>query len=494
MLDDLRQFIAALETRGELARIKTGVDWDEELGAVAEESIIREQPALLFENVKGYDHSHGQKVLVNTNVTSFRRVLLAAGLPEDLHPMAAIQATRQRVRHPLKPAPVSSGPCQEVIETGDRVNVLEFPVPKWHPADGGRYILTWGALITRDPETGQTNAGLYRGMVHDRNRVGLMIATGADAWKHARKYEAAGRKSMPAAIVIGPEPVTPMVACVSFPGGVSEYDIVGAIRGEPLPVVRCQTSDLEVPASSEIVLEGELLLDPAAFLPEGPFGEYPGYYSTLKPRPRPVFQVNCVTHRHDPIFQGYMEGMNSIFPRNKTWSFLEVIPIWNALEAHGVPGITGVYGGDAHPTSHHILFVSIDKMYYGHEREVAGALWSMPGAFQFAKYVVVVDSDVDITDISQVMAAIATRVRTPEDIVVFPGWKGGHLDPSVSPEAREATGGTGRWDRVLIDATWPSEWKPRPEWGGLAHPPACQSSPEMRRLVRQKWKEYGLPG
>jgi 4-hydroxy-3-polyprenylbenzoate decarboxylase len=186
--------------------------------------------------------------------------------------------------------------------------------------------------------------------------------------------------------------------------------------------------------------------------------------------------------------------MASVYPKYKTWSLLEVVPIWNALEQYGIPGITGVYGGDSHPTSHHIIFVSIDKMYYGHERQVATAIWSGLGLIGslIGKYVVVVDADVDISDTSQVLAAISNRVRPLEDIVIFPGTTGGILDPSVPFEMREMTPGAGRWDRVLIDATWPSEWKPREEWGGLNHPPACQADGKMLEKVHQRWQEYGF--
>ncbi|MBI4318614.1 MAG: UbiD family decarboxylase [Chloroflexi bacterium] len=491
--DDLRSFVDALEKNGELVRVKAQVDWDDEIGAIAEESMRRQGPALLFENIKGHEETHGRRVLVNTMVTSIRRPLAAVGLPENTHPLEAIGILRAKYRERIKPRLVSTGPCKEVIEKGDQVNLLEFPTPRWHPLDGGRYIQTWGAIVTKDPNSGWQNVANYRGMIHDRNKMVMLITPSQHAWLHARRHEAQGAKSMPMAIALGCEPVTHMVSCIKVPEGVDEYDVIGAMRGEALPVVKCETVDLEVPATAEIVLEGELLLDPQTYLPEGPFGEYPGYYSKVGSDPSTVFQVNCVTHRKDPILHGMMAELSSAYPRFRDWSFLEIVPIWNALEDCGVPGITGVYGGDSHMTAHHILFVSINKMYYGHTRQVAAALWSgLACLANQGKIVVVVDSDVDISDTSQVLAAIANRVRPAVDIVIFPGCAGGDLDPSLSPEIRRMAGGIGAWDRVLIDATWPFEWQPRPEWGGLSHPPTCQSDEGMLAKVRERWSEYGL--
>ncbi len=492
MFKDLREFIQALEAKGELVRIKAEVDWDEEIGAIAEEALRRDQPALLFENVKNHQKTHGRKLLVNTGLTSYRRVLMAFGLPDEMHPMEALKILKERCRQRIKPALVSKGPCKEVIEVGEKINLFEFPAPKWHPKDGGRYIVTWGAVITKDPETGRVNAGLYRGQLQDSNKITLFFAGSKHAVLNMKKYQAMGKTTMPVAIALGSTPVVDFVSCSPFPYGASEYELIGAIQQEPLEVIKCETIDLEVPATAEIVLEGELLFDPATFLLEGPFGEYPGTYISLEPKLRPVFQVKCVTHREDPILHGCWEGYAGFVPKAKPWDWLGPVSLWHTLEDAGVPGITGIYGGDCAPTSHAIIFVSIDQMHYGHAKQIASALWSIGSALNQSKIVVVVDSDVDITDKTAVLTAIAQRVRPGEDITIFPGTPGGALDPSVSPEIREMTKGVGKWDRVVIDATWPFEWKPRAEWGGESHPPFCNAREEMLEKVRQRWQEYGL--
>lgn len=492
MFKDLREFIQALETKGDLVRIKAEVDWNEEIGAIIEEALHRDQPALLFENIKDHQDTHGKKLLTNTQLGSFHRILTAFGLPDDTHPIAALKILKERCRKRIKPRLVSNGPCKEMIEMGEQVNLYEFPAPKWHARDGGRYIFTWGAIVTKDPETGWVNAGLQRGQLQDKNKMTIGLIEKSHALVHGMKYEAIGKRRMPMAVVLGCPPVVPFVACAPFPKEVDEYDVVGAIQQEPLEVVKCETVDLEVPATAEIVLEGELLLDRSTFIPEGPFGEYPGTYLTLDSLPRHVFEVKCVTHREDPILHGIMEGMGPHVSQAKSFPYLETIGLWHNLEDMGVPGIKGIYPGDSLGIGHPIILVSIDNMYYGHARHVATALWSTHGKELQSKIVIVVDSDVDITDKNAVFNAIAQRVRPMDDITIFPGTIGGALDPSVSPEIREMTGRGGRWDRVIIDATWPIEWKPRQEWGGERHPLPCSASEELLEKVRQRWQEYGL--
>ncbi|MFC1938261.1 UbiD family decarboxylase [Chloroflexota bacterium] len=492
IVKDLRQFIQILEEKGDLLRIKAEVDWNDEIGAIIEEALRRDQPALLFDNVKDYKETECNKLLVNTALGSFSRILTAFGLPDDMHPMEAIRIMKDRCRQRLKPILLSEGPCKEVKKFGEQVDLFELPVPKWHARDGGRYILTWGAAVTKDPETGWVNAGLYRGMIQAKNKMSIALIEKQHAWLHAMKYEAMGKKSMPIAISLGSPPVVPFVACATFPKGVHEYDVVGAIQQEPLELVKCETVDLEVPATSEIILEGEYLLDPATFMQEGPFGEYPGTYLRLKSIPRNIIEIKCITHRKNPILHGHMEGMGPHVPQSKSFPYLETISLWHSLEDIGVPGITGIYPGDSLGVSHPVTLVSIENMYYGHSRHVATALWSVHGKEHTSKIVIVCDSDVDITDKNAIFNAIAQRVRPMEDISIFPGTIGGALDPSVLPEIREMTGQVGRWDRVVIDATWPIEWQSRPEWDGGRHPVYCSASKELLEKVRKRWPELGF--
>lgn len=490
---DLREFLTKLEERKLLYRVNSEVDWNEEIGTLAQEVGVRGGPALLFENIKGHKDTAGRKLVIDVP-GSLQRLSLALNLPENSHPRDIIPIFRKRIKRPIKPILVSKGPCKEVVKKGDELNLLEFPVPKLHAKDGGRYIMTYCMVISKDPDTGWVNAGTYRGMIHDRNSIGILYHPTQHQGVHGRKYEAMG-KPMPMAVVIGVEPALFIPSCTPFPVGVDEYNMMGALREEPIEVVPCETIDLPVPANAEIILEGEMSLDPSTFKPEGPFGEYPGHYSTIWSEPAPVYKVNCVTHRKDPILESTTLGVGPHLAPTGT-DFLGAVGfsslVWDHLEAHGVQGITGVWM-DPHSLATNV-FISINKLYYGHAKQVAAALWGSPISFEIGKFVIVVDSDVDIFDLSKINAAIANRVQGAKDVVVYPWNFGGPLDPGNSPEVKRLTGGIGNWDRVLIDATWPFEWEPREEWGGLKHPPKCLAEEEMLHKIRKRWKEYGLEG
>lgn len=488
---DLREFLNELENRGTLRRIKVKVDWDQEIGAIAQEAAARGEGALLFENIKDHNDTPCTKLVIDT-LGSWQRLMIALGMPEDSHPLNVVKKWKERAKELMKSHLVDEGPCKEVIKKDSDVNLFEFPAPKLHGKDGGRYITTWAVTITRDPDTRWINAGIYRGMIKDKNQIGMLYTPPQHWSKHGRKYMAMG-KPMPMAIIIGIDPITMMVAGSPVPAGVNEYDVIGGIRRKPLEVIRCETLDLEVPANAEIVLEGAICLDPKTFELEGPYGEYPGYYTTLWAEPRPVFEVKCVTHRKDPVFGSVSTGLGPDLTAGGSCFMAAVgysAAIWEHLERAGVEGVTGVWcDPDVVSTN---IFVSIDKLYYGHARQVAAAIWGTSLSSRVGKFVVVTDSDVDITNLKKVNAAIANRTQGAKDIVIYPGTFGGPLDPGNSPEVKEMTGGIGNWDRVLIDATWPFEWKPRQEWGGLRHPPSCLAEPEVVERIRKKWKDYGL--
>ena len=484
----LREFLKKLESAGQLKRVQAEVHWDQEITAISQESLMRRGPALLFENIANYRKTHGKRVAVGM-IESLERAKIAMELPPTASRRDMVQIWRERVAQPVPPKLVRTGPCKEVIEKGKDVDLLEFPVPKIHSRDGGRYLLTWCLVVTKDPENGWVNVGVYRGMVLDKSRIAVYYLPFQHWGLQGRKYRQKG-KSMPVAAVIGVEPITNWVAATAVPSGACEYDIAGAIRGVPVELVKCETVDLEVPSTAEIVIEGEMSLDPAEFQPEGPFGEYVGHYVSINSR-APVMKVKCVTHRKDPISTTRMVGVVSPSVVTEQGTFLGISNdafTLNELEARGIHGVREIRG--AGPAGM-ITIVSLDQLYYGHAKEVALALWSLK-AHYWRKIVIVVDSDVDITDLDKVMVAVATRTRPGQDILIFPGTPGGTLDPSNHPEVLRKTDGVGNWDRVLIDATWPMEWEPREEWGGLRHPPSCLATEEILQKVRRRWKEYGL--
>ena len=485
---DFREYLSRLEEAGELRRVNTRVDWDEELGAVTLEGLIRKSPALLFDNIKDHQDTHGKKVVVNF-IESVNRGRIALEVPLKMPNAEIVQLLRTRFRHPIKPVMVSGGSCKEVIEKGKDVNLLELPAPKIHHLDGGRYLMTWSTVITKDPESGWVNVGTYRGMIHNKTSLGILCGATHHGSVHMRKWRSLGHRMMPMAVAIGVDPLALICSATSFPAEVSEFDMVGGMRQAPMELTRCETIDLEVPAHSEIVLEGEITLDPADFLPEGPFGEYTGHYVTLKDEPRHVFHVKCITHRHDPILTSRYVGpvSPSLTTEQSAFQGLAASAVtWNHLEDRGVEGLVGIRSAGPGGA---ISILSIKQAYYGHAKQIASTLWGFSGG---GKVTIVVDDDVDISDLNKLMVAIANRVRPAEDVQVFRGFPGGGLDPSNHPDVLIKTDGAGNWDRLLIDATWPFDWEPRAEWGGLKHPPSCVTEGPINDAIRQRWKEYGI--
>ncbi|MDY6862428.1 MAG: UbiD family decarboxylase [Thermodesulfobacteriota bacterium] len=488
---DLREFLNLLEEKRELVRITEEVDWDEEIGALSQEAIFRKAPAFICENIRDAKDTPGKKLAMNY-LCGWKRINLALGLPIDTPPREIVSFWKNRIKNPIKPVVIKDGPCKENIKKGEEVNLYDFPQPKLHSLDGGRYMLTWHLDITKDPDSEWVNCGLYRGMVLDRNSIGRLVVPVQHWAMHGRKYQAQGKK-LPLAVSIGTDPVGVMVACAQFPTGVNEYDMWGAVRGEPVELVKCETLDLMVPAQSEIVLEGEIDLNPETFRLEGPFGEYPGYYSSVKPEKRPVFKVNCVTYRNDPILTSGQIGLGpNLVPADCDYmtAISNVAQAWDHLERCGVEGIENV-AFDLNSVGT-VIYIAIKKLYYGHAKQVAAALWGGNLSIYLGKYVIVVDSDIDVWDRGMVTSAICNRTFPGKDIVIYPGTFGGVLDPGTPVEIKQKVGGVGHWDRVLIDATWPFEWEAKEEWGGERHPLQCISSPVSLDKVRTKWEKYGF--
>ncbi|MFC1860829.1 UbiD family decarboxylase [Chloroflexota bacterium] len=484
--NDLREWIALLEKEGELARIKAKVNWDLEIGGIAQKIFDTEGPAVLFENIKDHENTNGKKFFT-ASLSTYPRIALALGLTKDTHPREIINTYMERVKKPVKPVMAKSAPVKENIFFGDDVDLLQLPVPRWHHHDGGRFIGTFDGVVTKDPETGWTNIGLYRREAHDRNHTGLVIVQGSHIWRHWRSHRKLGKKTMPIAVVNGWDPVLPMTACSAQSVGVCEYDIMGALRQKPVELVKCETIDLEVPASAEIVYEGEISLDIGDFKPEGPFGEYTGYYSRGRD-PKPVINVKCLTHRNDPILQGTMEGI-PVNEDHRVESINHSALIWNKLNEY----IVGVTGVNAHPsTTWANLFIQIDNSYVGQVFQVACAVWGMELSNYVGKNIIVVDKDIDIFDLNKIMWAIAYRVDPNKDIKTFPGRLGAADITEPISENRIGTGiylGT----HMLIDAT--KKWFGLPradEFFGEKFPPVAYPDAETMKLVESRWKEYGL--
>jgi 4-hydroxy-3-polyprenylbenzoate decarboxylase len=480
---DLRKWIKKLESEEELARVGEKVDWDLEIGGITQETFDRKGPALLFENIKDHEATFCTKLFAGS-IASYSRVAMMLGVPKDTQQPDLIKIWRERSKKPIKPVIVDSGLCKKNILKGDDVDLFQFPVPKWHDRDGGRYIGTFDGVVTKDIETGWMNVGLYRQMIHDRNNTGISIAMGQHIWTHWKKEGKGGR--MPVAVAIGWDPILPAVAGASFPRHVCEYDIMGALRQEPVELVKCETSDLYVPAACEIVLEGEVSTDPSSFRDEGPFGEYTGHYSS-KASPQPVFHVNCITFRDDPIYQGTLEGM-PINEEHILCSIVHSAAVWDLLDERMV-GKTTAVNVDA-STGWANVFVQIDNSYYGQVHQVAANVWSWEKSTGIGKNIIVVDEDVDVYDLTKVLWAIAYRVRPSQDIIVYPGWVI-RLDPVIHPRDKTYPGPY-KGERLLVDATKPFDNPEAEDWFGLNFPPLAYPDRGTMAKVRAKWHKYGI--
>lgn len=492
----LREWMEKLEKAGQLKRITAEVDWDLEMSAITRRIANRGGPALLYENIKGYKNTLCRKVFEN-GLGSREKIALSLSLPMDTSYREIINVVKERIVRLVEPVKVASGPVKQNIVRGDAVNLYEFPAPRYNKLDGGRYINTRGCCVTMDPDTKILNVGLYRGMIGEKGKSIPVLMIPNQHWgRHWLKHKQRGDE-MPVAVVYGWDPI--LVICASFdchPTGHSEYEVVGGLRGEPVELVKCETSDLYVPATAEIVVEGRMSADPKTFELEGPFGEYPGFYGG-QTRPRPTIRVDCITYRNDPIFRGGLCGADpsGLIEVNHWLTPFKLAQIWESLEATGVPNITGIWGDLV--THGHDLRISIDKIYRGHAKQVAAAFWGLKSSRHAGKILTVVDKDIDVFDDEAMAWARVWRSNADLGAVqFFSGTAATPLDPSVPLSQRdELKYGEGKWTRVFIDATVNWELEIEKEYAGMREPPRCtEITPETAKLITRRWKEYGLEG
>ena len=525
---DLRDWITALERAGELKRISTEVDPVLEIAEITDrvskgsaKSYGRAGgPALLFENVK---RANGVPVLIN-QFGSERRMQMALGV-DGLDEIAERIRQLLNMKSPegflekLKmlpmladmgrffPRTVATGPCKEVIKKKD-FSLLDFPVLQCWPQDAGRFI-TLPCVITRDPKTGKRNVGMYRMQIYDatsagmhwqrqkvaaehyRDRLRMAAAPGSGKPRGAQPPSAvrAGvdimarsgggsvlaegdrpSGTMEVAVAIGTEPALTFSAIVPAPPDIEEFIIAGFLRQQPVELVKCETVDLEVPASAEIVLEGYVKLD--ELRTEGPFGDHTGFYSLEDEYP--VFHVTCITHRKDPIYATTIVGKP---PMEDAWMGKAVERIFLPLMRLTLPEIVDV-NLPVEGVFHNLMIVSIRKSYPGHARKVMNGIWAL-GQAMFTKCIVVVDEDVNVQDIGDVVLKVFNNIDPERDIQFTLG----PVD-SLDHTARLANFGS----KMGIDATrkWPTEGFTRP-W-----PDEILMDEKTKSLVDKKWKELGL--
>jgi 4-hydroxy-3-polyprenylbenzoate decarboxylase len=463
---DLRGFIDAAQRLGEL-RVVNGADWDLELGAVTEVAARAAHPkVVLFDNIKGYPP--GYRVLANA-VCSPATTGLAFGLDPALSGMDMVKAWKQRLGSysPLKPVEVSRGLITENTETGAQVDLLKFPAPRWHEQDGGRYIGTGCMVIMEDPDGRWTNAGTYRVCVHDKDTLGIWISPGKHGRLIREKYWAQGR-GCPVVISFGQDPVLAKVASWYEAWGVSELEIAGWLFGEPVKVIRGKETGLPIPATSELAIEGYIVPPAEDSRSEGPFGEWTGYYASGT-RHEPVVKVKNLFYRNDPIIFGMPPGISG-----KSVP-LSSANVWLALEQAGVTDVQGVWEYQ----TRYITAISIKQKYGGHAKRTAMALLGSTYGYH-RRFVIIVDDDVDPSNIDDVLWALATRCDPATAInVITEAWST-PLDPRITPDARAARNFTN--SVAVINACQPYHWKDQ-------YAKTCYFPEATRKQTYEKWKD-----
>lgn len=476
MWRDLREWLRVAEEIGELAQLE-GVDPKIELSAIAQVNAKNNGPALLFKKLKGYEES-GFRLLTNV-VGNIKLFNLTVGFDINLSLREAIEKLRDMPNRWEKEAAsypieyVGTADLLENVEMGERVDLTKFPVPILHEKDGGPYIGTGHVVITADPDSGKINAGTYRAQLFEKNVVGLYISPGKHGALHMNKYFQRN-ESMPVVMVFGPDPLLFMLGGTEVPTGTSELEYYGAIRGEPMKVIRGNITGLPIPANSEIAIEG--YVHPGKTRIEGPFGEWTGYYASGA-RPSPIVEVKALYYRRDAILNVAVPSKGSLCDHTFWRSVWRSSLIYSELTKLGIPNIKGVYA----PTfggSRQFVIVSIKQSYPGHATQVGYLASQLRSSAYMGKWVVVVDDDVDPYDIDDVMWAVCTRADPAEMGVIRKAWASA-LDPLWSKSTPPSKNTN---NRGIIFAVKPYE---RLE----EFPEVSAASQELRQEVFSKWSK-----
>ena len=466
-MKSMRDFIAQAESEGMLKRIKAEVDWDLELSHIAKLNEEKQGPALLFENVKDYDSP-----VITSVCTTTERLALIMNEPRESTLVDLMRVWVDKHENAIPPKRVETGPCKENIMTGDDIDLFKFPVPKYYPLDGGRFFGTAHFVVTKDPESEWVNIGTYRLQLLDKNHLGTQFIRGKHSDIMLKKYQAMG-KPMPVCVVVGCDPLLFLMGAARLSAFESEYDFAGSIRGEAIEVVKAETNDLTVPATAEIVVEGEV--DADKFMEEGPFGEYTGYYSGVGTDPRNYIDVKCITYRNNPVFWGTTVG-RAVTDTHMTMALTYGATLWQQLVTMKIPGIKAVYC-PPEGSGRFLAIISVKQMYPGHADQVLTAAISTEMGAYGLKTVIVVDEDIDPWDIPRVMYALSFRFQPNRSQVIKRG-RSTPLDPSLPLDSRHITG------RLLLDATIPYDWKEKPI--------PIELDAELVEKIKGRWSELGL--
>ncbi|MGE0748193.1 MAG: UbiD family decarboxylase [Rhodospirillales bacterium] len=439
---DLRAWVAQLEANGEVTKV-AGAEREVEIGAIVDlHQRKMGNPAVLFDEVPGYPK--GYRVLANL-LTSTRRINLTLGLDVDSPEMALVDYWRKYMKAAPSIAPrvVNGGAVLDNVMTGAEIDLTKIPTPRWHEHDGGYFIGTGCMVIMKDPDSGWINYGAYRVQAHDKNTASVMTSKGKHGNIILQRYRERGEPA-PIAVVCGMHPAMFMVAGLEMPYGKNEYDMAGGLIGEAIEVINGPVTGLPIPANAEIAFEG--FVHPDDYVDEGPLGEWTGYYAGGKKK-EPAIRIATLMHRNDPILLG---AVPAVPPNDDTFyrGTYRSGAVWNQLEAAGIPEVKGVWSHEA-GGSRMWLTVSIKQLYGGHAKQ-AGLIASQCHAGAYAnRWVVVVDDDIDPSNMNDVIWAMCTRFDPREDMETIRGAWSTHLDPMVYAEDDR------RNARVIIDACKP---------------------------------------
>lgn len=484
--NDLREFLSLLDKSNELKRIKIPISPNLEMTEISDRVLRNSGPALLFENPTGFNIP----VLTNLFGTA-KRIAMAMGCNDvaELREIGHFLATIKEPEPPkglkdawqklpllkqamnMAPKIIKNGECQTTILKNNDVNLRELPVQTCWPEDAAP-LITWGLVVTRGPNQLRQNLGIYRQQIISHNKVIMRwLAHRGGALDYQQWQKINPGKPFPVSVVIGCDPATILAAVTPIPDTLSEYSFAGLLRGSKTELVNCVTNDLQVPANAEIILEG--YINPGETALEGPFGDHTGYYNETEHFP--VFTVDCITHRKNPLYHSTYTGRPPDEPAILGVALNELlIPLLQKQ----FPEIVDFYL-PPEGCSYRFAVITINKQYPGHAKRVMFGIWSFLKQFMYTKFVLVTDADINARDWRDVIWAMTTRMDPARDTVIIENTPIDYLD-FASPVS-------GLGAKMGFDAThkWPGETQR--EWGT-----AIKMSENIKQKIDEIWQELGV--
>ena len=481
-IQDLRQWLDAVENIGELVKVNEPVSRDQEMSAIGY-LLAKQQPSptVMFQKVENFDDGGiGARLLWNLAGPSLKRIAITMGEDPEISTIDLIKKVKSKLLDRIPPREVSStdAPVYQNTLLGDDIDLDKLPIPMHWPLDGGRYPGTADCVITRDPDTGYLNVGTYRMMQQGKRESGLYLSPGKDARLHIERAWERG-EPIEVAAAWGVDPIFMLVGSQGFAKNVSEYEFIGGIRGQAVSVVRGKTTDLLIPANAELVIEG--VLKPGSMRAEGPFGEFTGYYG----RPEgeaPLIEITALHHRNQPIMTNALMADYPSCEQSGFFAIVRSARVWNDFDKLGIAGIQSVYCHPAAAGGWGMTCVSIEQRYAGHAAQVLALAAQVPGGAYYTKWIIVVDEDIDPCDMDQVIWAMSTRSNPSDDVELLKNTWSTQLDPAQYPAEKRPYG-----SKCLINAC--KDHRHIKEYSKRT-----MLSQNVYNKVVSDWDRLGLPG